>query len=715
MKSESPQAGAFAPAESGGQFPAWLLAALLALMTIALYWPVTRYGFVSFDDPDYVTSNLQVQKGLTLPNIRWALTSLVSGNWHPVTMLSHMLDCQLYGLQPWGHHLTNVLLHALNTALVFLLLCGMTGARWRSAAVAALFATHPLHVESVAWVAERKDVLSTFFGLLALIFYARYAQAKIGTRHPALDSRHSALGHYLLALMFFALGLLSKPMLVTLPFILLLLDYWPLGRFTIDDLRYTRVSTFFPSPVTRHSSLFFEKIPFFTLAATVCVVTFVTQKHVGVVVSLGEFPPGERLGNVLVSYGRYLGRIFWPTDLTVYYPFTPHWPPGDVLAAGLFLTSVTVLFFWGRRWRFLPMGWLWFLGTLVPVIGLVQVGKQAIADRYTYVPSLGVFILAAWGTYEFTRRWRHHVIALAGAGSLVLVLCMAATRHQLRYWRDSETLFQHALAVTTNNCLADYGLGYSLDKNGQTEAAMREYREAIRLAPDYVEAFNSLGTDLLKEGRTNEAISQYQLAISVKPDDARSHYLLGLVLARIGQTNEAVRQYQEAVRLQPDNADARDNLGNLLFKEGQFGEAIGQFQEVIRLKPDFPGVHYDLAVALGKTGRTDEAISQYQEAIRLEPYETDARFNLANALFNKGRTDEAIVQYQEAIRLQPDEADAHNNLGVVFLNMGRTDEAIGQFREAIRLKPDYADAQSNLAAALELKKKMNGGSDTVKP
>jgi hypothetical protein len=433
-----------------------------------------------------------------------------------------MVDCQYFGLNPWGHHLTSVLLHAVNTLLVFLLLRRLTGALWRSALVAALFGLHPLHVESVAWVAERKDVLSACFGLLTLMLYARYAQkaASGEERKPSSCVRPLTSVHYWLTLFFFTSGLMSKAMLVTWPFVMLLLDYWPLCRFELSTIR----------------RLVAEKIPFFALSAAASVVTFVVQKKGGAVMPVENLSLSARSANALVSCCRYLGKMFWPTDLAVFYPHPGHWPIGEVLLAGGVLLGIAVLFIVKRRqYPFLLMGWLWYCGTLVPVIGLVQVFTQAMADRYAYIPSLGVLLLATWGAYELARRWRHHVIALSVAGTAALVLCLALTRQQIGYWKDSEALFRHALKVTENNPFAHNSLGAVLVKKGQIDEAIRQFREAIRLKPDYAGTYNNLGVALVKKG----------------------------------QIDEAIGQFQEAIRLKPDYTDARNNLRNALLKKGQ--------------------------------------------------------------------------------------------------------------------------------------------------
>jgi len=588
------------------RFPVWLMAALLALVTIALYWPAMRHDFVNFDDPDYVTANSHVQGGLNWAGIKWAFhNTKQAAYWAPVMWLSHMLACQIFGLNPWGHHLINVLLHSVNTVLVFLLLRRLTGANWRSLLVAALFGLHPLRVESVAWVTERKDVLSACFGLLALVSYARYALGVTGGQpSPGYGSAGKrqvtelgkairvpgvsrVTGHgsrfYWLALVFFALGLMSKPMLVTWPFVMLLLDYWPLERFKPGCTR----------------RLVGEKIPFFALAAVASVVTFLVQQRGGTILGVKYLPLGARSGNALISYCRYLGKMFWPADLAVLYPHPGYWPMGQVLLAGGLILGISVfVIMQRRRCPFLLMGWLWFCGTLVPVIELVQSGSQAMADRFTYVPSLGVLIIVVWGAYELTRRWRYHELALSVAGCAAIFLCIGLTRQQLGYWQDSEALFRHTLEVTGNNYLAHNHLGMALNSKGQIDEAISQYREAIRLKPNDAICHNNLGTALGSKGQTDEAISQYQEAIRLNPDYAGIHNNLGAALSRKGQVDEAISQFQEAMRLNPDYAEIHNNLGMALGMKGQIDGAISQFQEAIRLNPDDAAAHNNLAHAL---------------------------------------------------------------------------------------------------------------------
>jgi tetratricopeptide (TPR) repeat protein len=659
------------------------------LVTIAVYWPATHHDFVNYDDDLYLTENAHVTGGLTWENARWAFGSGHAANWHPLTWLSHMLDCQLFGVKPWGHHFTSVLFHAFNAALVFVLLQRLTGALWPSLWVAALFALHPLRVESVAWIAERKDVLSGFFGLLALIFYARYAarrQSAQGSESqarpaPASATRRSS-GDFALALFFLALGLMSKPMLVTWPFVMLLLDYWPLNRVPPAGSK---------QQVPALKRLLIEKLPFFALVALACVVTFCVQKSGGTV---GTLPIGTRVGNALVSYLRYLQKLFWPANLAVFYPQPDEWPIELVaLALGLLVAASAVLWLKRKPYPFLLVGWLWFAGTLVPVIGLVQVGQQAMADRYTYLPSIGVFLLVVWGTCEFAGRYR---MALLIASSTALIICAGLTREQLACWQNSEALFQHALKVTDNNYVAHNNLGAALAAKGQVEEAIAHYQEAIRLRSDDAKFHSNLGNALGIRGRIDEAIAPLQEAVRLKPNYAETHNDLGMALATKGRMDDAIREFQEAIHLKPDFADPHSHLGSALNAQGRTDEAIQEFQQALRLNPDYAEVHNKLGFALSRKGQADEAILHYREAIRLRPNYAKARYNLGNALAGKGQFDEAIILLQEAIRLQPDYAEAHNDLGLVLGVKGQTDDAIGHFQEAVRLRPGDAAARKNL-------------------
>ena len=581
-----------------------LIGLLLALITLLAYLPAARDGFVSYDDQDYVTENSFVQKGLTWTGIKWAITTGHASNWHPLTWLSFMTDFTLsqkidFWLSFFGYetsnlnasvcHSTNVLFHTANVVLLFLLMLRLTGGLWPSAFVAALFAWHPLHVESVAWISERKDVLSMFFALLTLLAYTRYALKKsrverrasrADTFVPALDSRLWTFD-YTLALFFFALGLMSKPMLVTLPFVMLLLDYWPLQR----------LSTLNPQ-LSTCQRLAWEKWPFFLLATVSCVVTFLvqSQRSGDAVASLELVPLYYRFCNASVSYGLYLLKMVWPVGLAVFYPLPDHltWLLMAATASAVVLVIISI-FVWraGRVHAYLPVGWLWFLGTLVPVIGLVQVGSAAMADRYTYFPLVGVFIAVAFGVRDLANRFQLPKAAVAVAAALTLAGCLVLTENQLRCWRDSESLFAHTLAVTGgDNPNAQVNYGVALEQKGRLAEALAQYREVLRISPDNVEALYNAGNLLDNLGRPAEALPELLKAVQINPKLPSFHDALGAVLVELGRFDEAMSQFTEAARLDPAYPAAHFDLGKLLLKQGRDAGAMDEFRAALRLDPD---------------------------------------------------------------------------------------------------------------------------------
>jgi len=522
-----------------------VIAVALAAVTLLVYWPVGTCGFISFDDPTYVTNNPHVLEGVSREGVWWAFTATYAGNWHPLTWLSHMLDGQLYGIDPRGHHFSSLAIHTANVLLLFLLLTRMTGAVGRSGFVAALFALHPLHVESVAWVAERKDVLSAFFWFLTMLLYAGYV-AKPG------------IARYLSVVLAFAAGLMAKPMLVTLPCVLLLMDYWPLGRFRRGAGRESSI---------RRAVL--EKIPLFALAAVSSGITLYAQQQGEAVMSLERMPVTFRIVNALVGWVSYIGKMCWPHDQAIIYPLDPAMPAWWGIAAGVGLTAVTFLA-WrdAERRPYLIVGWLWFIGTLVPVIGLVQVGSQALADRYSYIPFVGLFIMAAYGVPDLVERWRLPRHVLTGGAFIILAVCALATRHQLGYWRDSYTLFRHAVSVTGDNYLAQNELGVALAKQGNYDEAFLHFQESIRISPTYVNPYYNWGVALMELGRPGEAIGLLGEAVRLKPDFIGAYNNLGVALFKTGRVDEAIRSFSEALRLDPGNANARENLATCLQMRG---------------------------------------------------------------------------------------------------------------------------------------------------
>ncbi len=601
-----------------------LFSLLLGLLLLLAYWPATRCGFVDFDDSDYVTDNPQVQAGLTWGGVAWAFRTSHASNWHPLTWLSHMLDAQLYDLRPAGHHLTNLLFHLANTLLLFLLFNRMTGAPGRSAFVAALFALHPLHVESVAWVSERKDVLSTFFLMLTLLAYARYVEcemrnAKCGIMQPGAGTTQyvsrftfHVSRYYLLSLLFFALGLLSKPMLVTLPCVLLLLDYWPLCRFEFNPQR-PRLKPVVP--------LLVEKLPFFLLSGLSSVITFVVQHGGGATVSIAELPMTGRFANVLVAYVRYMGKLLWPGDLAVFYPRPEQWPIWQVVGSALILVLLTLLalrLLSGAR--YVAVGWFWFVGTLVPVIGLVQVGEQAIADRYTYIPYIGLFLVIAWGGEALARRAGLPRILVGSAAALGLGILAVLTRQQAAYWQTTETLFRRTLAVTTDNPMARETLANALLQAGKLDEAAQHCLEALRLRPDFTEAQTTWATILARQGRLAEARDRLAAVLQKNPGDANAHFSLAQALAHNGDTAEAIHHYREGLKSKPDNTTALNNLAWIraahadpAFRNGD--EAIQLAQRACDLtryqRPIMVGT---LAAAYAEAGRFQEAVTTAEQA-----------------------------------------------------------------------------------------------------
>lgn len=670
-----------------------LIALLLALVTLAVYLPVARNGFILYDDGDYVTQNKMVQSGLTFAGVKWAFTSFFAANWHPLTWLSLMLDCELFGVNAAGTHLVNVLFHTANTVMLFALWLRLFQRKperdkepdghavWPAAFVAALFALHPLHVESVAWAAERKDVLSTFFGLLTLLCYARYI---------IIDGGRLSLAYWL-GLFSFACGLMSKPMLVTLPFVMLLLDYWPLQRFKISMLR----------------RLVPEKIPFFALTAASCVVTYFAQKT-GAVRTLAEVPFPYRLENAAVSVVTYLSKILWPVNLAVIYPM-PQSIPAATLGLSLLILAVISVVAWKLRKTgpYLLVGWFWFLGTLVPVLGLVKVGDAAMADRYTYFPSIGIFIAIAFSAPALLKSFRPP--KFAPAAGIILAALTLVTEKQLAYWHDDESLFKHAIDVTRDNVDAVINYGVALENEGKPVAALAQYRRAEALGPSYM-AHADCGNLLFYMGDTNGALEEFRDAVQLNPRSWTLHERLGIVLAAANQFSEATNEFYEAIRLAPANPSPRLDLGSAFAARGDFSMATNEFSEALRLDPSDPAPLVELARALLQQGRDAEAIDELHKALRLDPDNfqtlTFAARVLAtdeHAQIRNGSDALAFAQKANALTddTQPLVEDA---LGMAYAENGQFDDAQSAASNAISLataaamKPETIDGMKKRLA-----------------
>ena len=632
---------------SANRWPTFAICLALALAVWIVFGQTRHFEFVNFDDNRYVYENPMVERGLTLAGIGWALTYGGIGHWHPLTWFSHMLDCQLYGLNAGCHHLTNVLLHAATAILLFLVLRNMTGALWRSAFVAAVFAIHPLRVESVAWVAERKDVLSGFFFMLTLWAYVRYVRKHGAERQGAFSFLRFRL--YWLVLLFFTLGLLSKSTLVTLPFVLLLLDYWPLGRFAIDDLRFTN-SRSLPSLVTRHSSLLWEKIPFLVLSAASCAATGLVAEKV---LPEDQVSFTLRLENALTSYVAYLGQMLYPGKLAIpyLYPANGFSLAEVVLALALLVAISVVAIVWWRKHPYVAVGWLWYLGMLVPVIGLVQISYYACADRYTYLPSIGLYIAVAWGAVELCGAWRYRRAALGIAATAILAGLLAAARAQTGYWKDSVSLWTHTLACTPENYIAHNDLGLALAERGEWTEAMQHYEQALQIKPNYAAAYCNLGIALANQGKLDDAIRDFQRTLQLNPKYVKAEYNLGLALTNQRKPAEAIQHYERALQLEPDFVAAHFNLGNVLAAERKFDEAIQQYERALQIKPDYAAAQGNWGNALVAQRKLDAAIPHFERALQLKPDDMAAHYNLGIALAAQGKLDEAIAHFQQALAL----------------------------------------------------------------
>jgi Tfp pilus assembly protein PilF len=639
-------------APSAGARTALTVALLLAGTCLALLLPLSRNGFV-FDDRAFILGEPNLTGGLTARGAAWALRDATAGMYVPVARLSHQLDFQLHGLSPGGHHVTSLLLHAANAALLFLALAGLTGAPGRSAAVAALFAVHPLNVETVAWISARADLLAAFFGLLALLAWTRHL-------------RHPGRGWSLAAAAAFLLGMLSKATVMTLPLLLLALDAWPLGRLRRLPARPGRRGS------ARHGGLIAalgEKWLLLGVAATLVSVSLLLLRSRSLAVSVAEYPLAARAATVLVSYAGYLGKALWPARLAVFYPHRwgnlPWWQPAGAAALLLAVTAAAVAL--RRRQPWLAVGWAWFLGALLPVIGLYQARDYSMADRYAYLPLMGLLVALVWGAADLARRLPGGRLAGAALCAAALLACLPASRAQARRWRDDLTLFSHALAVTDDNWIARYSVGLELHRRGATAEARAQMLEAVRIRPQYAPAQNGLGEILVGEGD-----------------------LAG-----------GAERFARALALEPDFPEALGNLGVVAQRQGRPAEAEELYRRALRLKPALPQTLNNLGVLLEAGGRAEEAVASYRAALGWDPDYADALVNLGVALVGAGREAEGEGFLRRAVAVAPASVDARNNWGVLLERQGRLAEAEAQYREALRLRPGFEDARRNLARLLQ--------------
>ncbi|MGA3269364.1 MAG: tetratricopeptide repeat protein [Verrucomicrobiota bacterium] len=666
----------------------------MALLVGLVFGRTVRYDFLNYDDNVYVYENPYVTQGLTWHGVGSILTHPDGPDeWLPLTALTRMLDWQLYGAKAGGHHLTNVLLHTATVILLFLVLRQTTGTLWRSAFVAAVFAIHPLRVESVAWVTERKDVLSGVFFMLTLWTYGRYAQESAvhgpaSMAHPDIRCRGSR--DYWLAVVFFALGLLSKTMLVTLPFVLLLLDYWPLQRFNT-------------SPRHPMSGLLVEKIPFFVLSVAACVATAVAQEHLILKVQGLSLSIPWRVGNAIMAYADYLGHMVYPVGLALIYPHpVGRMPVGRIAFSAVLLLIITAGVVAGRRkHRYLLTGWFWYLVMLLPVIDISQEVDSARADRYTYLPQIGLYIMVTWGAVALCGAWRWRRVALGWAATAVLAGLTAGAYVQTGYWKNSATLWAHTVACTSDNAVAEDSLGSALLAQGQRVEAIQHYQRAVALKPDRPVFHFNLAIALARQGHVAEAIQHYEQALQLKPDYPQAHLNLGNALAGQGKLADAIQQYQRALELHADYVDAHYSLGNALLQQGKPAEAIQQYERALELDPNNTQVEVNLGNTLAQQGRLAEAIQHFQRAIQLDPNQPGIHLNLGNALAASGHLPEAIQNFEQELQIAPDFAQAHVSLGTALATQGNLGDALQHFQRALEINPNFAEAHyySGLALA----------------
>lgn len=647
-------------------------------MVWAVFGQTIHYEFTNYDDPTYVYQSPAFNQGLSWHGIVWVFTHEYEHEWFPVTYVSRMLDFQIYGANAGGHHLTNVLLHAATAILLFLVLGKMTGTFWRAAFVAAVFAIHPLRVESVAWVVERKDVLSGLFFMLTLGAWRRYTQKRAGVENRERDqakadstSPRRWIPDYVLALAFFTLGLLSKSMLVTLPFVLLLLDYWPLKRLPSGGLSGVRRE--FPA----WWGLILEKVPFLVLSAGACLTTVLTEKNIVLAAKNSTF--FWRIGRALLAYADYLGHMVYPVGLAVVYP-CPDTNPSltSVGWSALILLIISGGVIAGaRKHPYLLVGWLWYLGMFLPIIDSMQLTQNARADRYTYLPQIGLYILATWGAAELLRSWRHRRAVLGSVAAAILASLLVIAHIQTHYWKDSVSLWTHTLACTSENSFAE----------------------------------NSLGSALANRGKWEEAIPHFERALQIKPDYVGAHINLGILLNNHGKPEAAIQHFTRALQLNPSSAEANYHLGDALADQANPAEATRYLERALQLKPDYAEAHYDMGLILARQGKWDEAIQHFQPALQLKLGHTDAQYILAVSLAAHKKWDEAIVLYRQVLQLKPDFAEAHYNLGVALAGQEKSSEAVQQFQQALTL----ARAQGNATLAESIRARLNAPAASVQP
>ncbi|MGB9498841.1 MAG: tetratricopeptide repeat protein [Dissulfuribacterales bacterium] len=677
----------------------FLICLTLVFITLSAYWPVKNFPFIKFDDGIYVTKNHHVQQGLTLENIILAFTPASSIHeektyWHPVTWLSHMTDCQLFGLDAGYHHLTSLFIHILSVIILFLFLARMTGTVWESAFAAALFAIHPINVDSVAWIAERKNILSTFFWILTMLAYVFYA-------------KRPSISRYTLMLLSFTLGLLSKPMLVTLPFALLLLDFWPLCRIRWGQEKAIVANNTLSFSHNSLSRLIIEKLPLLALSGAVIWLSMISLRSQAQILDAAITPMPLRIGNAIVSYSVYIGKLFWPSHLAIFYPYPTSIPLWKVLCSTAGLISITFFVLKkAKKSPYLVVGWFWFTGTLVPVSGIIQGGLwPALADRWAYVPMIGMFIVISWGVPEIISRMKIRKRIPALCIVAVIIIFIILTRIQLGYWQNTRTLFKHDLDVTKNNYFALSIMGNYLARDGEKKEAEKYFKKAIDTNPQYGKAFYNMGLLLADEERHTEALKYYFNALMLSPGDADFMRDIARSLLQTGKTDEAISYCKKSLGIKPDSAETHNNLGAALFYKGRIAEAIKEYEKAIQLKPDYADAYYNLGNAFERQRNTDKAIAFYLKALKADRNCAKADKSIGDIMFMQKKNKLAFYHYSKALQSDPDDAKTHYNIGVVLYQQGHFKEALGHFKKAVEINPDYKKAETALALTAEAMQK----------
>jgi protein O-mannosyl-transferase len=659
----------------------------LVVSVLVVYWQVHGFQFISLDDPVYVTNNIQVHKGLSLESIRWAFSLSKQGevtNWHPLTWISHMMDYQLFGLNAGMHHMVNVLLHAVNAILLFLVLRWMTGSVWKSAFVASLFALHPVNVDSVAWIAERKNLLSTIFWMLTLITYFFY------TKKPNVFM-------YLLIIVVFCLGSLAKPMLITLPFVLLLLDYWPLGRLKIPLFSDDKAA--WSSFKHNALSLILEKIPLLILSVIFIYATILSLKYSGTILASDLTPMDLKVKNALVSYLVYMGKMLWPKDLSIFYPFPDIIPLWQVMASLVVLFSITgIALRKCLKYPYFIVGWLWFLGTLVPVLGIIQAGLwPAIGERWAYIPYVGLFIIIAWGIPDLFVQLKHRTTIMIWSAMIVLMALGLRTWFQIGYWKDDFSLFSHCIQLDSDNYVAHVNLAIANALQGKSKKAIYHFQEALRIHSNDVLALDGLGRLYNKLGQYDKAIHFYTEEIRFRPTDIKANVELGSIYAAKGDTDDAIKQFSYVINLDPNHALAYYNLGVLSAKKGEMSKAIGYLTSALKLNPNDADSHCAIGIVLMNQSKANDAIAHFKEALRIDPRFLEAQNYLESALNYSQKADDDVVRLEQLRKKEPDNPDVLQKLAVLYANKGEDEKALDMLFRLIKIKPDSPNGYYNIA------------------